>query len=619
MLAHRKFFTHFFAPFSLSLLLASCSQFHSSPSFSTDLDLSSDYYLRQSQQATDVENQTYFKLLAVRALLAENKIPQAQGLLQNLDQLSPQQAQEKILLQGELALALKQYEVGLQQLQRLHLSQLLPEQNVRFLQLTARIQAHKQDYLSAIRSLTEAETLLNTTRQKQANNDALWAILRDVPAEYLQDTLPYSTFDPNLQGWLTLGLTYHQYRQSPEDLRQAITTWRMQHPEHTANLYFPRALERFFHFQHFQPQHIALLLPLSGNVALIGNTVKQGFEQGLSKSSVKITAFDTRKASLNDLIQEAKAQGADTLVGPLLKQNVEQLLAHPSWWQGLNVLALNADPQSIDSSPLCHYGLSPEDEAYASADKMWQENITRPLVLVPKNAFGQRIAFAFQRRWESLGGGELEMAYYNNMEDLRPILVRTLGIVEVMKDPKTGKAKPMSQSLPANFQPIQGVFALGNNQQLADIKTAIDNTEMPIPLFTTSRIHSPNNQASYRLLMNNVQFTDLPLFQNTQSAHYTHILKQTKGDYSLMRLYAFGEDAGRVVNHLNELKNLPDFQLLGLTGNLSADERCHIQRQMTWFKYENGALRALPSPQNQHDPSRTEEQQNQPQDVNTQD
>lgn len=607
MLPHRRFFTHLFTPLSLSLFLVGCSQFDHSSSFSQNADVSSDYYLRQSLQATDEETQTNFKLLAVRALLAENKIAQAQGLLDTFSDLSPDQLDEKTLLQVALALALNQYEMGEQQLHTLNFSQLTVGQKVRFLQLNATLQVQKQDYLSAIKSLIEVDTFLNTPEQKQANNDEIWAILRNTPPEFIQDTLLYTQFDTDLQGWLSLAMAYNNQRQQPENLRQAMTAWRTGHVGHIADMYFPTSLKAIFHFQHFQPQHIALLLPLSGNLQLIGNTVKQGFEKNLANTTVKITPFDTSKMSMSEIMQQVKAQGADTVVGPLLKQNVEQLIAHPSWRSGLRVLALNANPQDPKQAQMCYYSLSPEDEAYASADKMWQQQITRPLVLVPQNAFGQRIASAFQSRWETLGGGELEVAYYNNMEDLRPILVRTLGIVETIKDPETGQPKPVEQELTPNFQPIQGVFALGNNQQLANIKTAIDNTEIPLPLFTTSRINSPNNQASYRLLMDKVKFTDLPLFQDRTTENYKQVLKSTKGDYSLMRLRAFGEDAGKIINNISELQNINDFTLLGLTGELSADERCHIQRKMAWFEYEKGTLHPITSVVNTQAPSTQKE------------
>lgn len=519
MLPHRRYFTHILTPLSLSLFLTGCINFnHSTSPFTQNINATSDYYLHQSQQATDEEDQINFKLLALRALLSENKIAQAQEILNTLLDLTPIQLQEKTLLQAELAFALNQYEISVGQLQSLNFIQLSTEQKVRFLQLNAKLQAKKQDYLSAIKNLTEADLLLNIPEQKQANNDKIWAILNNAPSELIQNALIYAQFDANLQGWLSLATAYHQQRQQPENLRKAITVWRENHKEHIANLYLPTPLKEIFHFQHFQPKHIALLLPLSGNFQLIGNTVKQGFEESIEKNAITITPFDTNKMSMAEIMQQVKAQRADMVVGPLLKQNVDQLIAHPNWYSNLTVLTLNTSPQYPTNTKVCYYSLSPEDEAYASADKMWQQQITRPLVLVPQNAFGQRIAFAFQSHWEALGGNEPEVAYYSNMEDLRPILVRTLGIVEILKDPKTGEPKPIERTPNPDFHPIQGIFALGDNQQLANIKTAIDNTEISLPLFTTSRVNSPNNQASYRLLMNKVKFTDLPLFQDRTTA-----------------------------------------------------------------------------------------------------
>lgn len=78
--------------------------------------------------------------------------------------------------------------------------------------------------------------------------------------------------------------------------------------------------------------------------------------------------------------------------------------------------------------------------------------------------------------------------------------------------------------------------------------------------------------------------------------HLTNIRKLkklTKGDFSLMRLYAMGADAWLLINHFNELRQVPGYNIDGLTGKLSAGANCNIERDMTWFQYQSGGIISL--------------------------
>ena len=55
-----------------------------------------------------------------------------------------------------------------------------------------------------------------------------------------------------------------------------------------------------------------------------------------------------------------------------------------------------------------------------------------------------------------------------------------------------------------------------------------------------------------------------------------------------MRLYAMGADAWLLINQFNELRQVPGYRLSGLTGILSADTNCNVERDMTWYQYQDG-------------------------------
>lgn len=326
------------------------------------------------------------------------------------------------------------------------------------------------------------------------------------------------------------------------------------------------------------PQKIALVLPLSGSARALGKAFEQGFYNAKGNSAVSVTTFDSKKQSIAEIMEAIRSGNFDTVVGPLLKNNVEAWQNNSSSFDNMNVLLLNNTANDRNISRVCSYSLTPEQEAEQSAIKMKDAGIQNPMVLVPNNLFGKRVGQAFIKRWVALGGNELNLYTYQKMNDLRPIFVNALKL----KDKKI----KVDRSYDESFKPIDGVFGLGNTpQQIANIKTSIDNTLLKLPLYTTSRVNSPNNQYTYDLLMSGVQFTDIALFQNTHGEEFKAILKANHGDYSLMRVYAMGMDAWRIINSFNDFRQSSNHTQQGVTGKLISNDSCQIQLEMPWFEY----------------------------------
>ena len=80
-------------------------------------------------------------------------------------------------------------------------------------------------------------------------------------------------------------------------------------------------------------------------------------------------------------------------------------------------------------------------------------------------------------------------------------------------------------------------------------------------------------------------FLKKPIHHNIKNS-----LKSTGSEYQLMRLYAMGADAWLLINQFNELRQVPGYRLSGLTGILSAGTNCNVERDMTWYQYQDGAI-----------------------------
>lgn len=557
-------------PFFFALVLAGCANIFSNSFTDTlknDANANSDFYINRIEQAKSVEDQQTYKLLAARVLVTENKVASAEAFLAELKDLTEPQLLDKSIVDAHVSAAKKNNQLAKSQLAAINLALLSPSQKARYYEVAARVAENQNDTIEAVKARIQIDNFLTDTQRKQENNDRTWALLRNTNRGVINNTVVEGS--PALAGWIALAKAYNDNINNPAQLSQALQNWKSSYPSHSAAYLFPTELRGLFNFQGTNLSQIALLLPLSDNAQLIGNTIKKGFDDARGDSPIQVTVFDTMTQPIESIIEQAKQQGITTLVGPLLKQNIDTLLNNPANIQGLSVLALNSTPNARAIGQLCYYGLSPEDEAESAANKMWNDGIRNPLVLVPQADVGQRTASAFNVRWQQLAATDANIRFYNNPDDINFALQEGLS------------------------QNAEALYIVATSEQLAEIKTSVDNTNRNLKLYASSRSNSPNNGPEYRLLMNGLQFSDIPFFKDTSSAQYRQIEQMTNGDYSLMRLYAMGADAWLLINQFNELRQVPGFSINGLTGKLSAGPNCNVERDMTWFVYQNADVVAI--------------------------
>ncbi|WP_075290682.1 penicillin-binding protein activator [Histophilus somni] len=559
-----------FLPILVMFFLAGCVNLLGSSftaSLKNDANASSDFYIRKIEQTQNQQDLQTYKLLAARVLVTENKIPQAEAYLAELIDLNDEQKLDKSLIEAHISAVKGKNETAEYQLSLIHLTSLSPSQKSRYYEIVSRIAENRHDNISAIKARIQMDNFLSDIQRKQQNNDRTWALLRNTDSEVLNNTDAEGNI--TLSGWLTLAQLYNDNLNQPAQLIQTLLTWKNYYPTHTAAHLLPTELQGLANFQQTTLTQVGLILPLSGNTRLIGETIKNGFDDAKVNYNVQVHVFDSMKMSIEQIINQAKKQGINTLVGPLLKQNVDVIVNNPYLVQDLNVLALNSTPNARAIEHLCYYVLSPEDEAESAASKMWNDTVRIPLVLVPQNNLGRRTAAAFTLRWQQLLGTDANIKFYNQTADINFAL-------------KSG----LSES-------TDGVYIIANNKQLAEIKAVLDNINPTLKLYASSRSNSPNSGPEHRLFLNNLQFSDIPFFKDRESEQYKKIEKMTNNDYSLMHLYAMGYDAWLLINQFNEFRQIPGFTIDGLTGKLSAGPNCNVERDMTWFQYQNGSIYPL--------------------------
>ncbi|OOF59043.1 penicillin-binding protein activator [Rodentibacter myodis] len=553
-------------PILLSVALVGCSNLFGSSFTETlqrDANASSEFYMNKLEQTQNPEDKETYKLLAARAFIAENKVAQSEAILSELGELNEAQKLDRTLLEARISAAKGANEAAESQLRLIELNKLSPSQKARYYETQATVAENRQDVIEAVKARIKMDANLTDVQRRQENVDKTWALLRSANTGVINNASDEG--NAALGGWLALIKAYNDNIRQPVQLSQALQNWKSSYPNHAAATLFPKELQSLLNFQQTNLAQIGLILPVSGDGQILGNTILAGFNNAKGDSAIPVQIFDSSTHSIDEIIAQAKQSGIRALVGPLLKQNVDAIIANPLSVQGMDVLALNATPNARAINQMCYYGLSPEDEAESAANKMWNDGVRNPVVAMPQNDLGQRVGNAFNVRWQQLAATDANIRYYNLPADV-PYFFQENG----------------SNST--------ALYVVASPDELAEMKGYLDNNGSNIKIYASSRANFAANSAEYAAQMNGVQFSDIPFFKESTSEQYQKVAGSTSGEYQLMRLYAMGSDAWLLINHFNELRQVPGYQLSGLTGILSAGPNCNVERDMTWFQYQDGNI-----------------------------
>ncbi|HGO5824063.1 TPA: penicillin-binding protein activator [Mannheimia haemolytica] len=555
-------------PTAIALFISACTSVNPvTESIKNEAYSSSEFYINKADQTKEAEDKISYQLLAVRKLIDENKEYEAQNTFSEIltAEMNEVQKLEYALVSAQLAALQGKNEQATSQLKAIQDPLLSPAQRLRYIQTQARIAENQKDVIGIVRARSQLNSFYKMNRERQENNDFIWQTLRNANRGMLEKALPQPG-ELELAGWLALINVYNQNVTTPAQMPQAMNNWKAQYPSHSAVAVMPTELQTVSNFQQTQLNSVALLLPLSGEAKILGDIIQRGFNDAKADDPTAVQLFDTDSADVNTLIAQAKQQGANIIVGPLLKSRVDEMLVSPEI-QNINVLALNATEKARNLAQVCYYGLSPESEAQSAAEKLYRDGNSAAVVAAPQDDYGNRSAEAFAKRWRQLTNSDADVRYYN----------QPLDAVASIQNAGVSKA---------------GLYILGNAEQVLEIKQGIDSSSLKdrLAIYASSRSNSPNNATEFYTAMEGVKFSEVPLLADPSSNEYQKAEDLANSDFSMMRLYAMGADAWSLATKFNEFRHIPGYKISGLTGELKAGQNCNIERGLSWLQYQNGAI-----------------------------
>lgn len=508
------------------------------------------------------------------------------------------QASDYLLLRAELAVAAGDANDALEALD------LLPAEASKNAQAQA-LEVRADAYLllgqagPAVVALVQRGSMLDTAAAVEENQRQIWNRLQEAAAADADFAVPADA-NPVARGWLQLGALLEAYGRNPFQLQASLLDWRARNPGHPASgELLGTALATYRDLNEY-PRRVALLLPLSGRLAASAVAVRDGFIAAYYQQPEQrplVSIYDTDRLGAAGAWEKAAAEGADFIVGPLSKNELEMLGTVSG---GVPTLALNEVPRGDFLPPFIYqFGLSPEDEAAQAASRALADGLGQAVALVPNNDWGMRIAASFGEALQAGGGRLLGIASYApGTADLSDP-IRGLLLVDDSAQRHQRLESLLGLNLefePRRRQDADLVFVAAQPADGRQIRPQLKfHYGADLPVYSTSAIYAPDEGPNRDL--DGVRFDDMPWILGSEAdvvalrERLAKIWPSSSGRRA--RLYALGFDAYRLVPILRNDRSLLDQGVPGLTGVLKLGPDQRINRRLEWAAVVNGQLRIL--------------------------
>ncbi len=461
----------------------------------------------------------------------------------------------------------------------------------------------KQDPARAVELMTQRETWIDDRRGIEQNRLRLWQGLLVVSPTVLRGAVDTSE-DEIVRGWLTIGSIAASTGQQGVGWSNGVSRWRSQNPKHPA-MTILGDLELPEHLLLEYPRQIALLLPLSGNASSAGKAVQNGFlgayfatASGLDdRQNVRIYDVNA-EGGASAAYSTAVADGAEFVVGPLLKRHVNQLandILVP-----VPVLTLNYLGEDTLAPPgLYQFALAPEDEAMSAAQRALADGHRRGVALVPNNDWGRRLLTSFVTEFEGRGGEVLDYRSYTpGKQDFSDEIESLMGLTGSVQRYQRMRANlgGALQFDPRRRQDTDFIFLATNASAGRLIKAQLKfHYSGDIPVYSTSSVNAMDGRSNADL--NGVMFADTPWVVDPQPwiAHLPgQFAEFWPEERRLARLHAMGYDAYNLIASLYAARGGVMDEVDGATGDLYLDANGRVHRRLAWAQFQGGEVVALP-------------------------
>lgn len=439
-----------------------------------------------------------------------------------------------------------------------------------------------------------------------ANQQKIWSDLISIPNDTLKQ-LSSTVAVPEIQGWLELAWIYKGLQDNLDQQLKQLDSWQQRYPAHPAGVQLPEALRIVRELSINQPKQIALLLPTQGKYKAAAQAILSGFmsahysaTSGVAETEQPtIRVYDSSNPALfQQTYDQAVAEGAEIIIGPLQKENL-RLLLNKTEPLPVTTIALNQEHGQFEAPVnLYQFGLSPEDDASEVARHALQKQYQRAAVLFQNNPWWERAYLEFAQQWQA---DKRDVTGIASFEDQTKMAEAIKDMLLVQHSELRARQLKNIVGKKIEFQPrrrqdIDFIYLISTPEQARQIRPLLDfYYAEDIPVIAGSQIYSGKANPKSDRDLNGIEFCDIPWLLEKPDAIQQALLKAwPKADHRYFRLNAMGVDAYRLQSRLQLLTQIPDAGLFGATGNLSIGIDNKVHRELSWAVIKGGRPTLIP-------------------------
>ncbi len=448
--------------------------------------------------------------------------------------------------------------------------------------------------VEAVRVLVEREIWLTDADSILENQRIIWDGFRAAPSV----AAAAATGDPVVDGWLALApLTAN----TGQDLRRSLLAWRQTYPVHPAAAGLLAELLAAQRSTAF-PTQVALLLPLSSPQRAFALAIRDGFMaahlRSANNANTNVRVYDSTQLGSSQAYLQAQLDGADFIVGPLGRTEVDQVIEQAGFVPTLALGYATNDTTFLRS--FYQFALAPEDEARTIAAAAIAAGAKTAVAFVPANQGGLRIRDNFHAAFEEAGGKLLDSYPYEPaLQDFsRP----AADLLNVTRSRQRHQRLAANLGVPVQFpearrrQDVDMIFIVvadsGTGRLIASQLRFYGAGD--IPVYANAEIFDPANTGRDNEL-NGFIFADTPALVSPDGdalALRADLQAYWPGRTGLARYYGMGFDAYGLIGALYTNDGAP-WSMRGLSGDLSLDEQGRVRRVLPLAQFRGGRPVAL--------------------------
>lgn len=420
-------------------------------------------------------------------------------------------------------------------------------------------------------------------------NNRIWDVLLQTTTG--QGRLAGTSGDESLQGWLDLVAVVRQPL-SLQDEQAAFSSWRQRYPNHAAARQLPDALDYLIGTDLAAPRMVAVLLPLTGQLASIGKAVRDGMVaaqiQEASAHSPKLVFLDSAAQPIPQLYDQAVHTGVELIIGPIVKNDVVALAAlNPQ----IPVIALNYMDAPSSLQDFYQLGLAIEDEGLGIGNALNRFDHKKVLFLVSTAPWASRALTAILKQWR----GDISRADISNAKDMTDIIGGALRATPSFRR----KAELQAVlGVPLQFNggvrsDLQAIVALTDPAQTSTLGPALNyHSVSGMPIFVGTQ--SIRNNASIFSLQG-ARASELPVMLTDDAINRDLRSSWAAQGSADISFYALGADAYRLLSRLPPTTTHDSRTVWGSSGLLTLNTDHQFRRTQLWGQIRGQQLIESPA------------------------